>query len=82
MRLDERSRALCTVLTDLLATRDGAMFVFKKISGVLLRYDLDGDYERTGAAAPDLEFFDGTRVGEYVAGPPGRVCGTGRRRRR
>ncbi|MBF6170696.1 FAD-dependent oxidoreductase [Nocardia blacklockiae] len=70
MRLDARSRAMRAVVAELLATRDGATTVYAKISGVLHRYDLGGGHELVGAAAPDVELSDGTRLGEH--------CGDGR----
>lgn len=65
MRTDKRSRELRAVMTELLATREAATMVFQKISGVLHRYDLGGGHERVGAAVPDFELSDGTRVGEH-----------------
>ncbi|WP_405164898.1 FAD-dependent monooxygenase [Nocardia sp. NBC_01499] len=65
MRTDKRSRELRTVMTELLATRDGASTVFRKISGVLHRYDLGGGHDLVGGAVPDLELSDGTRIGEH-----------------
>ncbi|WP_141717621.1 FAD-dependent monooxygenase [Nocardia altamirensis] len=67
MRLDQRSKQLRAVMAELLATREGATMVFKKISGVLHRYDLGGGHERVGAAPPDLELSDGTRLGEHFS---------------
>ncbi|WP_086007867.1 FAD-dependent oxidoreductase [Nocardia concava] len=65
MRTDPRSRAMRAVTEELLASRDGATTIFKKISGVLHRYDLGGGHSRTGAPVPDLELSDGTRVAEH-----------------
>ncbi|PXX57465.1 2-polyprenyl-6-methoxyphenol hydroxylase-like FAD-dependent oxidoreductase [Nocardia tenerifensis] len=67
MRTDRRSRELRAVMTELLATREAATLVFRKISGVLHRYDLGGGHERVGAAVPDFELSDGTRLGRYFA---------------
>ncbi|MEV4238770.1 MULTISPECIES: FAD-dependent monooxygenase [unclassified Nocardia] len=67
MRLDQRSKALRKVMTDLLATRDGSTAIFKRISGVLHRYDLGGGHELIGAVAPDIELSDGSRVGAHFA---------------
>ena len=52
-------------LTDLIGTRDGATKLAKQISGVWQRYDLPGDHPLIGRSAPDLEFEDGRRLGEY-----------------
>ncbi|MEU0504209.1 FAD-dependent monooxygenase [Nocardia sp. NPDC005998] len=65
MRLDQRSRALRGVMTDLLATRDGATAIFKKISGVLHRYDLGTGHDLIGAVTPDIELSDGSRLGAH-----------------
>ncbi|MEV0251597.1 FAD-dependent monooxygenase [Nocardia sp. NPDC050712] len=65
MRTDPRSRALRGVMTELLATRDGATTIFKKIAGVLHRYDLGPGPDLVGAAAPDIELTDGTRLGDH-----------------
>ncbi|WP_330180845.1 FAD-dependent monooxygenase [Nocardia sp. NBC_01503] len=67
MRTDPRSRALRAVMTELLATRDGATDIFKKISGVLHRYDLGDTHPLVGAVVPDLELADGSRIGAHFA---------------
>ncbi|MGW5740399.1 FAD-dependent monooxygenase [Amycolatopsis sp. NPDC003861] len=66
MRSDVRIRALRQVMTDLLATGDGATYLAKKLSGVLHRYAIDGEHDLTGRAAPDFAFADGTRLGERL----------------
>jgi 2-polyprenyl-6-methoxyphenol hydroxylase-like FAD-dependent oxidoreductase len=65
MRPERHEIALTAVMTDLIATRDGATYFSKKISGVWQRYDLRGDHPLIGRSAPDLEFDDGSRLGEY-----------------
>jgi len=67
MRLDQRSKALREVVTDLLGTRDGSTAIFKRIAGVLHRYDLGGDHHLIGAVAPDIELSDGSRLGAHFA---------------
>ncbi|WP_327139598.1 FAD-dependent monooxygenase [Nocardia sp. NBC_01327] len=67
MRTDPRSRALRTVAAELLATPDAATTIFTKISGILHRYDLGGSHPLTGAATPDIELTDGTRLSEHFA---------------
>ncbi|WP_433527218.1 FAD-dependent monooxygenase [Nocardia pseudovaccinii] len=67
MRLDQRSKALREVVTDLLGTRDGSTAIFKRIAGVLHRYDLGGDHHLIGAVAPDIELSDGSRLGAHCA---------------
>ncbi|WP_157535166.1 FAD-dependent oxidoreductase [Nocardia inohanensis] len=65
MRTDPRSRALREVMASLLRTRDGATEIFKKISGVLHRYDLGAGHPLLGGLAPDIELADGTFVSEH-----------------
>ncbi len=65
MRPERHEMALTAVLRDVIATRDGATYFSKKISGVWQRYELPGDHPLIGKSAPDFEFADGTRLGEH-----------------
>lgn len=65
MRPKRRGFALTSLFGDLIAAGDGATYLAKRISGVWQRYDLPGDHPFIGQSAPDLEFEDGTRLGEY-----------------
>jgi 2-polyprenyl-6-methoxyphenol hydroxylase-like FAD-dependent oxidoreductase len=65
MRPKQHENALAAVVRDLIGTRDGATYFAKKISGAWQRYDLPGNHPLTGRSAPDLEFEDGSRLGEY-----------------
>jgi hypothetical protein len=65
MRPKRHEQALAAVMADVIATPDGATYFAKKISGAWQRYDLPGDHPLIGRSAPDLEFEDGTRLGEY-----------------
>ncbi len=65
MRPERHEIALTSVVRDLIGTRDGATYFSKKISGVWQRYDLPGDHPLIGKSAPDFEFEDGSRLGEY-----------------
>jgi len=65
MRPERHELALTSVVRDLVATRDGATYFAKKISGVWQRYDLPGDHLLIGKSAPDFEFADGSRLGEH-----------------
>ncbi|WP_067537505.1 FAD-dependent monooxygenase [Nocardia crassostreae] len=67
MRTDPRSRAMRALTTELLASTPAATTVFKKIAGVLHRYDLGSDHPLVGAAPPDLPLSDGTRLAEHFA---------------
>ena len=53
-------------LTSVIGTRDGATYIAKKISGVWQRYEMRGNHPLIGRSAPDLEFADGTRLGEHT----------------
>jgi 2-polyprenyl-6-methoxyphenol hydroxylase-like FAD-dependent oxidoreductase len=66
MRPEVHERALASVVRDLVGTRDGATYFAKKISGAWQRYDLGGGHPLVGRSAPDLEFKDGSRLGEYL----------------
>ncbi|MFF4903140.1 FAD-dependent monooxygenase [Streptomyces sp. NPDC001068] len=68
MRPDRHARALRRVVTDLAMTTAGTTYLVKQISGVRQRYDLPGEHPSTGGSAPDLEFSDGTRLGECLHG--------------
>ena len=67
MRPKPHARALTSIAQDLIATRDGATYFAKKISGVWQRYELRGDHPLIGRSAPDFEFEDETRLGEHLA---------------
>ncbi len=54
MRPERHEIALTSVVTDLIATRDGATYFAKKVSGVWQRYDLRGDHPLIGGALPTL----------------------------
>jgi 2-polyprenyl-6-methoxyphenol hydroxylase-like FAD-dependent oxidoreductase len=60
-----RRRARIAIMADLIGEDDTATSLAKKISGVWQRYDLHGDHPLVGRSAPDLEFEDGRRLGEY-----------------
>jgi 2-polyprenyl-6-methoxyphenol hydroxylase-like FAD-dependent oxidoreductase len=65
MRPRRHELALTAVVEDLIRTREGATYFAKKISGVWQRYQLPGDHTLIGRSAPDFEFEDGSRLGEY-----------------
>ncbi|RDI60419.1 FAD-dependent oxidoreductase [Nocardia pseudobrasiliensis] len=65
MRTDAHSRAMRRVTEQLLATRDGATLVHRKISGRELHYDLGVGHPLVGRSVPDFELSDGTRLGEH-----------------
>jgi hypothetical protein len=53
-------------MADLINTTDGTTYFVKKISGVWQRYDLPGEHPWIGRSTPDLEFTDGTRLGDHL----------------
>ena len=57
--------ALASVIADVIGGPGAATSLAKKVSGVWQRYDLPGDHPFIGCSAPDLEFENGTRLGEY-----------------
>ncbi|MEV4267334.1 FAD-dependent monooxygenase [Kribbella sp. NPDC049584] len=66
MRPDRHARALRRVMDDLLRTADGSTFLSKNLSGGWQRYDFGSDNDLVGTSAPDLEFADGTRLGDHL----------------
>ncbi|HKD07820.1 MAG TPA: FAD-dependent monooxygenase [Bryobacteraceae bacterium] len=65
MRPRRRGPAPMSAIADVLGTGDGPTYFAKRISGVWQRYELPGDHPLIGRSAPDLEFEDGRRLGEY-----------------
>jgi 2-polyprenyl-6-methoxyphenol hydroxylase-like FAD-dependent oxidoreductase len=66
MRPSPASRALETIMRDLIDTRDGATFFAEQIWGVAMAYDLGGDHPLVGRSAPDFAFPDNTRLGDLL----------------
>ena len=66
MRPDPHAQAIQGVIRDLLGTRDGTTYVFEKISGSSIRYDLGSEQPLVGRNAPDLRLEDGTRLGDLM----------------
>jgi 2-polyprenyl-6-methoxyphenol hydroxylase-like FAD-dependent oxidoreductase len=66
MRPDPHAHAIAHVIRDLIDTREGTSYFVEKISGMSLCYDLPGDHPLIGRSAPDLEFDDGTRLGDFL----------------
>ena len=66
MRPARASRALESILHDLIATRDGATYFAGRVWGVSSRYDLGDGHPLVGRSVPDFEFSDGSRVGTLL----------------
>ncbi len=78
MRPDRLSRALSTVVRDLIDTRDGATYFAERVWNVLLRYDLGEQHPLVGRSCPDFELDDGTRVGALLRDGNGLLLDFGR----
>lgn len=66
MRPSPGTRALETIIRDLIETRDGATYFAERVWGVGLRYDLGGAHPMVGRNAPDFVLLDGTRLNEHL----------------
>lgn len=66
MRPSPYARATQGLMRDLLGTRDVTTYVFGKLSGWSIRYELGVDHPLAGRNAPDLRLRDGTRLGELM----------------
>ncbi|REK86453.1 FAD-dependent oxidoreductase [Streptomyces inhibens] len=66
MRPDPHGQAVQGVVRDLLGTRDGTTYVFERMSGSWIRYDLGSEHPLVGRNAPDLCLEDGTRLGDLM----------------
>ncbi|WP_214410162.1 FAD-dependent monooxygenase [Sphaerisporangium fuscum] len=66
MRPDAHAQAIQGVVRDLIGTRDGTTYVFEKVSGSSIRYDLGSEQPLVGRNAPDLRLQDGTRLGDLM----------------
>ncbi|MEC3981055.1 FAD-dependent oxidoreductase [Amycolatopsis sp. H20-H5] len=66
MKPDPHAQAIQRLIRDLLDTRDGTTYVFEKISGSSIRYDLGSDLPLAGRNAPDFRLEDGTRLGDLL----------------
>ncbi|MFB8281414.1 FAD-dependent monooxygenase [Nocardia colli] len=66
MRPDPYRQAVQQVVRDLLGTRDGTTYVFGKLSGSSIRYDLGSEHPLVGRSAPEFRPADGTRLGDLM----------------
>ncbi|MFG1796361.1 FAD-dependent monooxygenase [Nocardia sp. NPDC049149] len=66
MRPDPHSQAIQGVIRDLVTTGDGTTYVFGRISGLWIRYDLGSEHPLVGRSAPDFRLEDGTRLGDLM----------------
>ncbi|WP_053655304.1 FAD-dependent monooxygenase [Streptomyces sp. MMG1121] len=66
MRPDPHAQAVQGVIRELIGTRDGTTYVFERMSGSSIRYDLGSEHLLVGRNAPDLRLEDGTRLGDLM----------------
>lgn len=66
MKPDPQSRALNAIVRDLLNTRDGATYFAGRVWGIDTHYNLNGAHPLVGYSVPDFEFYDGTRMGDFM----------------
>ncbi|MFJ2746162.1 FAD-dependent oxidoreductase [Streptomyces sp. NPDC087440] len=66
MRPNRGTWAARGVMRDLLETRDGTTYVFEKMSGSSMRYDLGGTHPLVGRNAPDFLLEEGSSLGELM----------------
>ncbi|MFF2807003.1 FAD-dependent monooxygenase [Streptomyces sp. NPDC058000] len=59
-------QALQGLIRDLIETRDGTTYVFGKLSGSSIRYDLGSDQPLVGRSAPDFRLEDGRCLGDLM----------------
>lgn len=67
MRPSPGSRALASIIGDLVDTRDGASYFADRLWGLSLRYDLGGDHPLVGGSVPAFELTDGTAMSDLLA---------------
>ena len=66
MRPTASTRALQTIVRDLIATRDGATYFAEKVWNVSMRYDLGAGHSLVGRSVPDFAFPGGQSAGERL----------------
>ncbi|MFF3546221.1 FAD-dependent monooxygenase [Streptomyces platensis] len=66
MRPDPHGQAVQGVVRDLIGTRDGTTYMFERLSGSWIRYDLGSEHPLVGRNAPDLRLENGTRLGDLM----------------
>ncbi|MCT9088734.1 FAD-dependent oxidoreductase [Streptomyces sp. ASQP_92] len=77
MRPGPYAQAVQGVVRDLIGTRDGTTYVFERMSGSWIRYDLGDEHPLVGRDAPDFQLEDGTRLSDLMADGHGVVLDFG-----
>ncbi|MFF3830601.1 FAD-dependent monooxygenase [Streptomyces sp. NPDC002458] len=66
MKPDPASQAIQALVRDVLGTRDGTTYVYRRTSGAATRLDLGEAHPLAGRDAPDFRLEDGTRLGDLM----------------
>jgi 2-polyprenyl-6-methoxyphenol hydroxylase-like FAD-dependent oxidoreductase len=66
MQLTPQAHALRAIISDLMATRDGATYFAGRTWGVSTHYPLGGSHPLVGYSVPNFELTDGTTIGELL----------------
>ncbi|WP_406179984.1 FAD-dependent monooxygenase [Streptomyces sp. NBC_01006] len=66
MKPEPHAQAIQTVVRDLIGTRDGATYMFERLSGSWIHYDVGSEHPLAGRSAPDFLLEDGTRLGDLM----------------
>lgn len=66
MAPDPHAQAIQGLIRDLLGTSDGTTYVYDKLSGSSIRYDLGSKQPLVGRNAPDIRLENGTRLGDLL----------------
>jgi 2-polyprenyl-6-methoxyphenol hydroxylase-like FAD-dependent oxidoreductase len=67
MRPTPSTRALESIIRDLIGTRDGATYFAERVWGMTLRYDVGSAHPLAGGSAPDIELIDGSKLGTLMS---------------
>jgi 2-polyprenyl-6-methoxyphenol hydroxylase-like FAD-dependent oxidoreductase len=68
MRPTPSTRALASIIRDIIATGDGATYFAEKVWNVSLRYDLGAGHPLVGRSVPDFAFSEGPRTSARLRG--------------
>jgi 2-polyprenyl-6-methoxyphenol hydroxylase-like FAD-dependent oxidoreductase len=66
MRPSLSSRALESIIRDLIDTHDGATYFAERVWGATLRYDLGSSHPLVGRSVPEFELSDGSTVSQHL----------------
>jgi hypothetical protein len=66
MRPSASSRALESIIRDLIETPDGATYFAQRVWGVGMRYDLGESHLLVGRSVPDFELLGGSRLNMHL----------------